>query len=623
MHRRSLLVLLASAAALLLAATAADAKLVHTTVVRTVDLSSQGSRIVREAATAAIRNLDDTPEDTYTVEIPRDRAPRLTHLAVTHEVLGGGSEKKGGEVLKLVSKSMTGGATTHFTFALPAPLGKGDAAIVRIDSAFLDDTAPLPRALAQGDRQRLLFDGQLALASPYDTETLKVEVRLPTSAAPESYSQTVSPVTLRGSTITYGPLPGSSAANHPLRVHFDAPKVGLVARSWRRDVWVRNFGSSLEVEEHVHLAHNGASLKGHFSRLDHMQAYATQLHKINAVMSLPVPLPKSASEVYFRDEIGNVSTSRLASQGNRKVLEIQPRYPLVGGWVYNWFHGYAVDGAAFLAQVGASQYRLTVPLVDGIPGVAIDDLHVKLVLPEGAAEISVEHTSPNAAGTPLAIDTSGVTYYYLDTTGRPTVHLRARTVLPEHWTNVAVMYSLSPLRKLQKPLAVASVVVLLTFLIRVLGSLDCTLVRRDTPLRRLAELHSSRARILARVRTARAAVSQDDEASVAALAGTLSSANAELKTNAAALGMHRQRVDELAREPGTVIGAKVVRAVAEMVDADLEWADGEIELAKMVLTNDGTDAERARFSDVLRRVNAVAKVAGAAAEVVRKAAGTV
>lgn len=42
--------------------------------------------------------------------------------------------------------------------------------------------------------------------------------------------------------------------------------------------------------------------------------------------------PSSASALYFRDEIGNVSTSAVRRLRDKLEVRMQPRFPLFGGW---------------------------------------------------------------------------------------------------------------------------------------------------------------------------------------------------------------------------------------------------------------------------------------------------
>ena len=43
-------------------------------------------------------------------------------------------------------------------------------------------------------------------------------------------------------------------------------------------------------------------------------------------------LPAAARSMYFRDEIGNISTSHARFGLANTEVELRPRYPLFGGW---------------------------------------------------------------------------------------------------------------------------------------------------------------------------------------------------------------------------------------------------------------------------------------------------
>ena len=43
-------------------------------------------------------------------------------------------------------------------------------------------------------------------------------------------------------------------------------------------------------------------------------------------------LPRDAGQLYFRDEIGNVSTSIVRRLRDKTEVRLQPRFPLLGGW---------------------------------------------------------------------------------------------------------------------------------------------------------------------------------------------------------------------------------------------------------------------------------------------------
>ncbi len=96
-------------------------------------------------------------------------------------------------------------------------------------------------------------------------------------------------------------------------------------------------------------------------------------------------LPADASDVYYKDLVGNISTSHFRKEKKQSVLEIQPRFPLYGGWKFTWFYGYTIPQAPFLVPTGKpEEYTLKVSFVPTIANFLVDKSVLKVILPEGA-----------------------------------------------------------------------------------------------------------------------------------------------------------------------------------------------------------------------------------------------
>jgi oligosaccharyltransferase complex subunit alpha (ribophorin I) len=106
-------------------------------------------------------------------------------------------------------------------------------------------------------------------------------------------------------------------------------------------------------------------------------------------------LPAGARDPYFIDIIGNVSTSNFrptpsvprGSPPKYSLLELKPRYPLLGGWNYSFTLGWDAPLADYVSH-DVGTYILGVPFLTPIPGAAIDDGELKVILPEGATYVS-------------------------------------------------------------------------------------------------------------------------------------------------------------------------------------------------------------------------------------------
>ena len=77
-----------------------------------------------------------------------------------------------------------------------------------------------------------------------------------------------------------------------------------------------------------------------------MQPYWSRLDYMTSHMAGPVPvvrefkaiLPAAARSMYFKDAIGNISSSHARPGLAATEVDLRPRYPLVGGWRVRFCH---------------------------------------------------------------------------------------------------------------------------------------------------------------------------------------------------------------------------------------------------------------------------------------------
>jgi oligosaccharyltransferase complex subunit alpha (ribophorin I) len=107
----------------------------------------------------------------------------------------------------------------------------------------------------------------------------------------------------------------------------------------------------------------------------------------HVITHLNMRLPSVARNPYYVDTVGNVSTSRFRPAPNAlrtSQLEIFPRYPLMGGWKYDFSVGYSAPLRPFVRSKGWGRYVLAVPFLTPVKDVAVDEVTVRVRLPEGA-----------------------------------------------------------------------------------------------------------------------------------------------------------------------------------------------------------------------------------------------
>ena len=108
----------------------------------------------------------------------------------------------------------------------------------------------------------------------------------------------------------------------------------------------------------------------------------------SALKELKVPLTVGSTDAYFTDDIGNVSTSHFRSSLREANLELRPRYPVFGGWKYNFKIGWNNNLRGFLRKLNSDDtYVLKVPFFEGpkmSEGISYAKMELRFILPEGA-----------------------------------------------------------------------------------------------------------------------------------------------------------------------------------------------------------------------------------------------
>ncbi|CAO1625453.1 unnamed protein product [Jaminaea pallidilutea] len=350
---------------------------------------------------------------------------------------------------------------------------------VAVDLLFQHLSQPLPKAVSQKQDASLQWQGDVHPRTPYGCPKVRVKARSPN---PTVHSYSVDPpledetlASKTGAVVTFGPFGDIPPlkANTKIRkasVHylFQGPIVGVV--SLDRHVEVSHWAAAVSVQDRVWLRNNGPMLKGHFSRVDHQVGAFYGGAGRNLLTDFAIHLPSGARDAYFVDQIGNVSTShfrsapadeahvskpsyQLANSG-ASYLQLQPRYPLMGGWNYTFTTGWNLPSGEGgwvkrISGAGRREFSVAVPFWQAIQDVPADRVTTTIVLPEGATVLDVQSPFEVDDEHRRSIST------YLDTVGRPAIVLEKHRVSERHSGNVYIRYSLDGPAHLLKPLSVA------------------------------------------------------------------------------------------------------------------------------------------------------------------------
>ncbi|KAJ6736557.1 DOLICHYL-DIPHOSPHOOLIGOSACCHARIDE--PROTEIN GLYCOSYLTRANSFERASE SUBUNIT 1 [Salix viminalis] len=409
---------------------------------RRIDLTSQ---IVRVTSTLKVENAGPDPVSEVLLTFPEIQAKDLAYLTATLNEGKGKVKKSGSNLLINVAKPEELPPSLIFhSVSLPKALGEGDSLTIDVLAVFTHALRPFPEEITQADIQLVLFQDTAHYLSPYAVKVQSLTVKLP-KARIETYTK-LENTNIHGSDIKYGPyenLPPFSYA--PIAVHFETNQPFAVAQELVREIEISHWGN-VQVTEHYNVVHQGAKSKGEFSRLD-FQA-RPHLRGASALRNLVAKLPPRAHSIYYRDEIGNISTSNVWGDPKKTELVIEPRYPLFGGWRTTFTIGYGLPLQDFLFGLEGKRF-LNFSFGSPINDLVTDNLIVKVVLPEGSNDISISTPFPVKQGQETKIS-------HLDVAGRPVVVLEKTNVVPEHNQYFQVYYRFNKLSMLREPFMLIS-----------------------------------------------------------------------------------------------------------------------------------------------------------------------
>jgi len=313
------------------------------------------------------------------------------------------------------------------------------------------------------------LSGNLYTFLPYTVTTQSTTVNLASSNV-ESYTK-VKPVSLSDTSINYGPY--SNIAPFTLAemvIHGENNSPMLVVTRLERVIELSMWGN-IAIEETIDVAHKGAQLKGSFSRYE----YQRENSGVSSVKNFKTLLPASSKDVYYRDDIGNISTSHMKVMDDAVELDLRPRFPLFGGWKTHYVIGYNVPSYEYLFYSG-DKHVLNMRLVDHIfDDMLVEETDVKVILPEGISNIELN--------TPYSMTRrdDDKHYTYLDTTGRTVVNFYTDKLLTEnHIQDFQIGFTYPHRSMITEPLLLVSAFFLLYLATIIYVRLDFSITKDET-----------------------------------------------------------------------------------------------------------------------------------------------
>lgn len=414
---------------------------------RRVDLSSH---IVRVSLTLKVENIGTSPASEILLAFP---PKQVDHLAwIQAGAVTGKRKKKTTLPLDVKPSKIPDGpnGTKHYSVFLVNKLASGESVTLEILFVLTHSLEPFPVEISQSESQLVYYHDSALVLSPYQIKTQGTSFRTPSSKV-ESFTR-VEPTDRSGTELKYGPYDDRPSYSYsPVIIHFENNNPFAVVEELVREIEISHWGN-LQITEHYKLAHGGARHKGGFSRVEYQSRQP--FSGLSSLKHLLAELPPRVHSVYYRDGIGNISSSRLRIGSKKSELLIEPRYPLFGGWKSTFIIGYGVPIQDFLFESIDGARYLNYGFGCPIDETVVDKLTVKVVLPEGSEDPSVV--------VPFHVEQSlEKKYSYLDVVGRTVVVLEKKNVVPDHNSPFQVHYKFKPIFMLAEPLMLISAFFLL------------------------------------------------------------------------------------------------------------------------------------------------------------------
>ena len=327
-----------------------------------------------------------------------------------------------------------------------------------------------PKNIYIKENQLELFLDSINLISPYPVKTTTTTVILPSENTKLiKYTKTNS--NKSGEKIIYAlteeipPL-----ISKRLYIHFENNKPLTVFNYAIKTFQVSHWGN-IAVTEEYQIENIGAKLIGEFGRIDYDEGITGGK---NALKSIRAKLPLRSRGLWYRDEIGNISTSNARRELNDVDLLLTPRFPILGGWKSNYDIGYNLPTKFHVTTNNKGNYMVN--LTFGMPyqNMLARNYTVKVILPESADNIKVK----------LPIDTQyninfDKEYGCLDLFGRKSVIITLNNMYDVYNTNIFITYDYQWTMLFVKPIILVIYFLVLFTIMIVYSRANISLSRKE------------------------------------------------------------------------------------------------------------------------------------------------
>ncbi|CAN3372513.1 hypothetical protein DIURU_004989 [Diutina rugosa] len=350
----------------------------NTHYARTIDLSRG---YVKETDLIQITNDGDTKQKIYyfTLNDGFDAIDDLSIISV------------GVDSTTLAVKALDSG---FFEITLPKAVSPGDSVELRVSYVYLKGLEPVPKQIDMADSQQLVVKLNKMPYSPYSTKEYSLRfIGVAKGQEAEIFDDraTANPVIearVEEKALVYGPIVDDIEpfSVEPFGLIYEHQQPLAKVENLHRSVWIPSAADQVQFEEYYELTNQGAELDKGFSRVDWMHGRYELTRDHWALKQLEFPMADTDfDDYYFTDKVGMVSTHKKI----QNFLVLQPRFPLFGGWHYNFTLGWNQPIGKAVHKIDEDTYIARAPLLNSARDVVYKNVYLSFYLPEGAEFVNI------------------------------------------------------------------------------------------------------------------------------------------------------------------------------------------------------------------------------------------
>ena len=433
-------------------------KFINEEVTREINLKN---KILFFKTNIQIKNKHTSSLNSYTYLLSKNNSEHLIYFSV----------KLNGKICTTKQSEVEDPNYIYITISFD-PINKGETKTLTITEHYFESLSFLPKKITIKEDQLSLFQDTGNIPSIYETKSTKTTITLPPNTDIKSY--TLENSNKKNEIITYSYDTIKPQKSYPIKIHYINNNPYIIMNHASKTYQVSHWGN-IAVTEDYQIENIGAKLDGEFGRIDYNQ-YSNKGGR-NALKKFRAILPLRAWGLWYRDEIGNISTSNAIRQWDDVQLDLVPRFPILGGWKSNFGIGYNLPSKFHVNTDNNGNY--VVNLTFGMPysDLLARNYTVEVILPEGADDIKVN------------LDTYGKYtvvknkfFGCLDLFGRNSVIINMRNVYDIHKVYFQIRYKYSNALLFVKPV-ILMVYFFLIFIALILYSRGNLSLKKDSKVK--------------------------------------------------------------------------------------------------------------------------------------------